>query len=246
MKAIKLLTLLLSLTFAFSSTQATISRVQLKTANTAAATASTLNLVFDTTPTAGNTIVLAIATGLGIQNVTGTNVEFTYIERVTTNSCIVTLAVGRVFGSASATVTVTTVTATAIAIAGAEYTGSGMLRVDKQTTSSGSSTAPNTGTTATTTNAKELWVGALAHRNQNGDTFTSPTNSFSIVGQTSTTLNTAGNDRTAGLFEQIVSSTGTANAGATVSVTNNWAGAAATLEETPTSTAQTRIPSIGN
>lgn len=251
MKAIKSLSLLLVLTLALSSTQAAITRVQSQTANTGATASNTnLNLVFGAAPTAGNIVVLAVAAGnvAGGCNVTGTNIEF-YVENVMgSGGCPIFLVIGRVFASASATITVNPSSGGAIAIAGAEYSGSGLLRLDKVQWAVGSSTSAASGATATTTTANELWVGALGHRNTNGSTFSAPTNSFSIVGQTNTTINTSNNDRSVALVERIVSSTGTANAGATISVTGNWGAFVATFEETPSTTtnAPTRIPSIGN
>jgi hypothetical protein len=107
----------------------------------------------------------------------------------------------------------------------AEYSGiatSGSL--DKHNNNNGSGTALDSGTTATTTQANELWLAVLANGNTN-NTFSSPTNGFTIED----TASSASQGPSQAFLDKIVSSTGAADAGCTGSATGNWAGAIGTF-----------------
>lgn len=205
-----------------------ISAVQNKTANTGAGTASTLNIVFDSTPTAGNVIFLSVGTNGNMPVITSGNIAWTQIGIVAANSVWGTLFIGRVYASASATVTVTIQSSTAISIAGEEWTGIGD-GIDRTVGAIGSSTTPASGATSTTTDANQLWVGALAARN--AVDFSLPTNSFNISAQTKTSLATT-SDRSVALLTRVVTGTGTPNAGATISTTGNWGATVAAFSAT--------------
>lgn len=215
-----------------------ITRVQSKTATSGGTNGTSLALTFDSTPTAGNTLVIAAAcTGttslLKMADQTGlTWLGFTG----PINNGTQMIFVGRVASSiASATVTLTSPASQALVLVGAEYHGTNM-RPDKAVSASGNSASPASGATETTSNANELWVGAISVRGTNANTIGTYTNSFTEVGQTNTTNGTTNNDRTVALTERIVTSTGTANSGATVT-SNFWVAVALTFEETPTAAA---------
>lgn len=209
-----------------------IASVQTATANTGASTATTLNIVFGAAPTAGNVLFIACATN-GNEPViaSGSGISWNQIPVVAGNTVWGTLLIGRVYSGASATVTVTIQSSTAISLAGAEYSGLSSV-LDRTIAAIGSSTTPASGATSTTTDASQLWVGALAARN--AVTFSSPTNSFAIAAQDKTALGTT-SDRSVALLTQIVSSTGTPNAGATIGTSGNWGAIAAAFPATATS-----------
>jgi hypothetical protein len=155
-----------------------------------------------------------------------------------TNTPMTALFVGRIFSGAGTTITVNTFATSAITAIGAEYIADNPIRLDRGAVSSGSSTAPSTGTTQTTSNANELVMAAFCHRTASAST----TGSFasfgtytevisSPTGGTSTTNNTAGADREVELLEKFVSSTGTQSSTVAVTGVNNWTGVIATFEE---------------
>jgi hypothetical protein len=204
-----------------------ITRVQSKTANTGGSLTFSSTLVFDASPAAGNILVIAIASLAAATPVIPTSANTTWVTMQANggSSTLCTLAIGFPRASAGATVTVLH-GGGGLALAGAEYAGLSPLSFDVLASAVGSSTSAASGSTPTTSVADELWIGAISARNT--PTFSSPTNSFGIVGQTVTSIGTT-NDRSVALLERIVTSTGTANAGATLSGTNNWAAIAATF-----------------
>lgn len=225
---------------ALQSAQAAITLVQSGTASNSVA-ATTLSITLGSTPTAGNIIVVAGASDTNSAAspfVSGTGIVWMANNTGGASSTSSLLAVGHVLSGASATITLTFGTSGGAAIAAAEY--SGVSAWFDQSASSGASTSTAaSGSTGTTSHANQLWVGALAGRfgtSASGGLWASPTNSFTIRGQAVSTTGTA-NDRMVALLERIVSSTGTANAGATMTVgtgTTVWAAQVLTLEAIPT------------
>lgn len=111
---------------------------------------------------------------------------------------------------ASNTIAITLVSANAAAYAAeayvSEYSGmaaSGFL--DRTASNQGTGFATDSGTTATTTQVNELWIASIVASAPQS----SPTNGFTLVHYTSTACDL-------GNFEKIVSTTGTANAGASM------------------------------
>lgn len=217
-----------------------INRVQSKTGTSGASSSvTTWSITFDSTPVAGNVIVAACA-AFGSASIPGTPGYFsqTGVEWMLTNpsvqaasNTLLFLAIGKVLSGAGSTLTITTLTAGGMSIAAAEYSGLD-TRFDRFMSAVGNSAAPASGATGTTSKGNQLWIGAISHRAANGGTFSSPTNSFSIVGQAKSSMNTT-SDRSVCLLERIVTSTGTANAGAAVSPTGVWAAQVLTLDALP-------------
>lgn len=229
MKA-KLFSLVCALLIPLSAFSA-ITRVQSISGTTGATAATTLVLVLPSTPTAGNVIILAVATNANTVTLPyGNNITWTNHLVHATNAVDSSLFIGRVFASASATITITSPQANPIAAVACEYSGTNII-ADRGSDNTGNSTSASTGTSATTSTANEMWIGALAHRSTGGSTYSAPSNSFAIVDQQTTTVNTTNTDRSVCFLELAVSSTGTASTGATVSVSNNWAGQTMTLRE---------------
>jgi hypothetical protein len=132
---------------------------------------------------------------------------------------------GVVGSGASATITITLAYyANAGGIADVcEYSGmltSGFL--DKTATNSGLSSSPDTGTTATTAQADELWIGCTGLNGSRSQS--TPTNGFTLLdGAVYSSCSCA-------YLEKIVSATGTANSGTTGSGSAYWAGCIATFK----------------
>jgi hypothetical protein len=212
-----------------------IARVQSGTANSAGSSVSTLNIVLGSTPTAGNIVVVVggIVGAFGSSGpvISATGIAFTILQCSAGSSVSGFIAVGRVHSGASATITITAGQAGGITIVAAEYSGAN-LHLDQNAITVGSGTSLASGATGTTEVADELWIGGLIARN--AVTFSSPTNSFSIVAQDKSALATT-SDRSVALLERIVTSTGTANAGATIGTSGIWIAGAITLHEVSSS-----------
>jgi hypothetical protein len=122
---------------------------------------------------------------------------------------------GVVGSGASANISIAySITGTIDAVICEYWGGASSVAVDKVSSgNSGVSTTVDSGTTGTTSTANEVWVGSLFSV---GGTvgWSSITNGFSLV-------NSVGY---LGYFENIVSSTGTADVSATVSISNPYAG----------------------
>lgn len=106
--------------------------------------------------------------------------------------------------------------------------------LDVTATNTGSGTTVSSGTTATTSQADQVWVGGFA--NVSNDTYSSPTNSFAIVGQDGSGGGPAGQRSQAAMLDRIVSDVGTASTGATLSGSNDWAGGVIALNGNPVPT----------
>jgi hypothetical protein len=120
-----------------------------------------------------------------------------------------------------------------------EYSGMGVTAgpVDKTTGNTGSSSSPSSGTTASTTTASEVWIAGFS-TGSGITSFSSPTNSFAILDQT-----TFGTGLRGGALESIVSSTGAASTGVT-SANAGWAGAIATFAAAGAASGSTSSPAV--
>ncbi len=213
-----------------------IALVQSKTAASGAGVAS-LNLVFDSAPTNGNTLVLSVATNAGVFIASTADIIWTGTSDTGASNTIVELWIGRVItASASATVTITVGTGGAsIAVAGAEFSGFTRSRIDKSVAATATSTAANSGNTATTSASSQLWVSGISARLTGGVTYSNAflggiaaTNLF----QNTTNLGTTA-DRSAAFLFRIVATTGVANANATLNSSGIWIERIITIEDTP-------------
>lgn len=209
-----------------------IARVQSKTATTAATPATSLNVVLDAAPTAGNIVVLSISSTALVTVPSGGLIEWLGISILSgTVARSGAMYVGKVLAGASATITITAPGgATTISAVAAEYSGASHA-VDRAKWATGNSTSLSSGASGTTSTADQLWIGGLTSSVTNGTTFTAIGGSFSLVAQVSSTLNTS-SDRTAGIIERIVTATGTATASATAG-SANWTAIVMTFPEIP-------------
>lgn len=205
---------------AFGGRNMAITFVQSKTGFTNSAT--TVDVIFDTTPTAGNIVVAAACTSGSMPHITGTAIDFWSVVRSANLATSASLSVGWVQASPAATITANINSAAPISMVIAEYTGIS-LSLDQAIGAIGSGTTPSSGASDTTTAVNELWLGAIGARNTGpGTLFSAPLNSFAIVDQTNTTSGGANADRAIVLLSRIVSATGTVTAACTSSGTN-WA-----------------------
>ena len=100
-----------------------------------------------------------------------------------------------------------------------EYSGTNTVPDVRRVGNTGNSTTLTTATTDTTTQANELIVAVAGQRgtfsSEQTSWASSPRNSFSIVSETSSFVNTTNNDRAVAFLERIVTSTGTFSTGMT-------------------------------
>ena len=209
-----------------------ITRVQGNARGTASS-GSTISVTMNSTPTNGDLLIATIGIRQGhpdisVSNISESGVIWTVQVREDDwydYSQISEIWAGVVGTSASASVTIN--------LSGSIYSGhyaiadiceySGLATsdfLDRNATSS-YSYPPTTGTTTTTTQANELWVGITISY---GDSQTSPTNGFTLLdGNYIYMISVA-------YLEKIVSSTGTANSG--TSTTGSGVGCIATFATT--------------
>lgn len=214
-----------------------ITQVQTKGATLSVA-ASTLSATMNSTPIAGNYLILSVSSTQGVYVSSTGNIVWLMLQGLqnATGPTFAFTFVGFVQPSPSATVTITSVGSggsQAMCFVVTEYSFTGGLLVPDQyiTTATGNGTTPASGASGTTQFANELWIGTLSARSTNGTTYSAPTNSFAITDQQKTTINSANVDRSVAQLERIVSATGTSNPGATSSPTGQWCAQTLTFYE---------------
>ena len=205
----------------------------------ATAVSNTYTIALDSTPVEGNIIILVhggydSGSNKVISSVVQTNVTWSQAKgnsqyRSSNGWYIdVEIWIGIVGASASKNIVVTT-TAITEYIAGdaCEYSGVKTISPLDKTASNGGQavTAADVGTTATTTQANELWIGAAAVGSSGGSdgNLSNPTNGFTLLD------GAMGYPLTVGYFEKIVTAKGTANTSATIAASNTYAGCIATF-----------------
>jgi len=215
-----------SLTVGQKVTVDPITRVQGNARGTS--TTSPIPVTMASTPTSGNVEVAVIAlhsyTSIlrTVTSITQTGVTWTYQIRQANGVLGVEIWFGVVGSGAS--------TSISISLSGTIYNGiadvceySGVATssfLDKTATNTGSSKSPDTGTTATTTQADELWIGGTL---LNTYAQTTPKNGFTLFDGVVYVYDSVA------YLEKIVSATGTANSGTTGSGGSPWSGCIATF-----------------
>lgn len=208
-----------------------ISRIQYKRGTD---TDTTVSLTLDSIPTNGNLLVAVVGTckenGYAtVTSISQTGVTWTqqraHGDSISIYYLYVEIWVGVVSsGSASKDITVNISDATFRGVIAdiCEYSGlltSGFL--DKTANDHGISNSSDTGTTATTSQDNELWIGGTCILNATQST---PTNGFTLLDGTKYITNSTG------YLEKIVSSTGEANSGTALSTSTLWIGCIATFK----------------
>lgn len=230
---------------------AVITRVQSAKGGATNATTTSFNITFGATPTPGNIIIACLSPkGSSIFfKVTATNITFfgNCDGFNATAGLSPMIYVGVVGSSPGSTIGFTNMQASSIAVraVAAEYSGLNAVRFDNPINgTNGNSGSPAT-PTLTTQDAEELIIAILTHRGtwatEQTGLYTSPTNSFSIVDQTSTNINTSNNDVAIAMLERITAAAVSGiTAGATIS-SAQWASDGQAFRIAPNATPSRRF-----
>lgn len=203
-----------------------ITRVQGNARGTASFT-DTINVTLSQAPANGN-LLIAVIGGISsdkiVSSISETGVTWTkQVSNLYASYYDVEIWAGVVGSDASANITVSCSGSENYWVADVcEYSGlltSGFL--DKTATNQGFSASPNTGTTATTTQNDELWIGGIINYGDSGQS--SPTNGFTLMD------GALFGQMELGYLEKIVSAIGEATTGVTI-VIQSWAGCIATFK----------------
>ncbi|MCX6876155.1 MAG: DUF6288 domain-containing protein [Verrucomicrobia bacterium] len=209
-------------------------RVQSKTGNTGPNASTTIPVTLSTAPANGNTLIAVIATrGSSAGRVTGitqTGATWSRAAQATNPNGTTTeiwQAPNILNAAAALTINQALLRSAAVVM---EYRGVlSASPLDQTSSATGNSTAALTGTTPSTTQANELWIGGMGYISST-PTLGTVLNSFTAVASAQSTHGTAANNAKGYALERIVSATGTAYSGGTLSTTAQWAGALATFK----------------
>jgi hypothetical protein len=188
-------------------------------------------------PINGNVNVAIIAcygaSGMKVSSIAQTGVTWTYQIKKTTTGMAVAIWFGVVGAGASKTITITLAVSAYNGAVGDVCEYSGVLTssfLDKTAINTGTGTTSDTGTTANTTQADELWIGAILsdYRAQSN-----PTQGFTLLDGAQIPGECSG-----GYLEKIVSAIGTANSGDTLTSSSVWLGCIATFKAAAGATAK--------
>lgn len=219
-----------------------ITRVQyVSNASTGSGTTSLTTTI--AAATSGNLLVALIATGATTSaGTTTTPTGFTAVLGPITNTSAVPAPVNLYLYYKVSTGGETSVVATNTVTSGVtcqvwEFSAStgwpaNPVDVSASSSNQAATTTPVTGTTATTAQAEELWIGSVSTNSGTAITYSLPTNGF-----TQETTAWAGaspffSPNTAGLYK-IVSATGTASSGVTSSISKGFGGFVVAFKDNP-------------
>ena len=208
-------------------------RVRVASGDTGINAASSIAVNMGVAPANGNTLVAVIATrGTSTGRVTGitqTGATWTRVSQGSNAGGSTTeIWISSNVSGAAANLTINQATLRSAAVV-VEY--SGILSaspLDKAANANGNSVSPSTGTTASTVQANELWIGGMGLVNS-GYTVTSPTNSFVSIASAQSISTTASNNAKIYALERVATTIGTASTVGTTT-TSQWSGAIATLK----------------
>ena len=199
-------------------------------------TSSTISVSLSNTPASGDVLIATIgtyrtisSTPRTVSSITETGVTWTRQTSQTDTSGNdardVEIWLGTVGSGASTSISISLSGAPAAAVADVcEYSGiAASSSLDKTAGTYGQSTSTNTGTTSTTAQNSELWIGGIIVEGNNAQT--TPTNGFTV--RDGAVYNSA---MSLAYLEKIVSATGTANSGTTISTSQYWTGCIATFK----------------
>ncbi len=198
---------------------------------------STVNSFGVTVPAAanGNTLIAVIATrgtsANRVSSITQTGATWTRASQ-TNNTSGSTTEIWYAPNVASAGTTVTINLAASLRAAAVVMEYQGVLSVspvDQTAGNSGSGTSATTGTTVATTQQNELWIGGVGLVSST-ISLSGIQNSFTAVTNAASTSSTAGNNARVYALERIVTATGAASSGGTVSSSSSWSGTIATFK----------------
>ena len=211
----------------------TPARVQSATGSTGASAATTFNVDLAASPQAGNTLVAVIATRGTSANrvaaISGGGVSWSRVAQASNaggSTTEIWQGPNVSGGTTGITITQASLVSAAVVI---EY--SGLLSaspLDQIASAAASSNAAVTGTTPVTTQANELWIGGIGIADGRRTLNAPYGNDFTVVAAPKSGAGNA--DSMVYALEKIVSSTGAAGSGGTVSSSDAWSGALATFK----------------
>ncbi len=214
-------------------------RVQSAKGNTGTNAATTISVNMGATPVAGNTLVAVISTrGTSaniVSSITQTGVpNGTWMRASQANNTSMTTEIWYAPNVPSGAGTAVTINQTSFLSAAVVMEYSGVLVANTLDqiapgNSVATSAAAVTGTTATTSQANELWIGGIGFADST-PTLGTILNSFAAVDNAVTTNATTTSNARVYALERIVSSTGTASSGGTISASTQWTGTIATFK----------------
>lgn len=199
-----------------------ISFVQSATGFTASGSSFTITL--SSTPVNGNTIIVSAVTTGTISSISQTGVTWTKDVAQTPGGTDEEFWHGNVGASPGSVITVNLSGGTIGSGIAWEFSGLTSSPYDIAANNTGTSTAPDSGTTGTTSQAVELYL-AFWSQSGTGQTFSSATNSFTGLVQSTNT----GHHVFGGAYK-IVGATGTADSAVTSSASAVWWGSIATYK----------------
>ncbi|MCW4048046.1 MAG: hypothetical protein NWE99_10900 [Candidatus Bathyarchaeota archaeon] len=205
-----------------------ITRVQ-GNARGVANSGNSVSITMSSAPTQGNVLVLTFGLSEGsnyptnkVSNITQSGVSWSLVVAKTISGQMDgEIWLGTVGANASPNITVNLDSAIEVGAVADVCEYSGVAIVDKTASANGSDHNPKTGTTETTTQAEELWIGCISTYG----TQTNPENGFTLLDGAQ-----YGNYMSLGFLEKIVSATGQAQSGViTNDIWTDWSGCIATF-----------------
>ncbi len=201
-----------------------IARVQSVSQTTAAgAAAVSLSLTLGAATTAGNVVMVAVnSTSVGQVKVTSAHGRFSDITPQGINTSGTANQVRIFYGimtGADTVITIGFIASSRAAAVAAEYSGSHIAQSDIPTNVQSSTATPNTAA-ITNSNANSLYVAALGQKGMNVATTnnawcSAPTNSFNIVDQNTTSVNSGNADFSVAYLDSIVTTSSARNVAVT-------------------------------
>jgi hypothetical protein len=227
-----------------SSTAGTPAHQKQATGAVGSSAAGSFTVTLPSAPTNGNTLVAVIATrGAAPNQVTSvTNANVTTWKRAAqaANPNDTTTEIWYApIGVANAGDTVTINQAASLFSAAVVMEYSGVLTaspLDRMASATGNSAVAVTGTTVTTAQPNEVWIGGIGFTNS-GYTLGTLLNGFTSPANAASGCGTPANDAQVYALEYPASATGNASSGGTISTLSSWSGAMATFLPTPILTA---------
>ena len=228
---------------------ATPARVQHATGSTGSTASTTFNANLATAPLTGNTLVAVISTrgtsANRVSAISGGGATWSRVSQGTnTGGATTEIWIGPNVATGTTGITITQASLVSAAVV-IEY--SGILSdnpLDQIASATATGTAALTGTTPVTTQANELWIGGIGIADGRR-TLNAPYGSgFAVVALPKS--GTAAGDATIYALEKMVSTTGAAGSGGTVSASDAWSGAIATFKAASTDTLALSGAAAGN
>ncbi|MCX6879552.1 MAG: DUF2341 domain-containing protein [Verrucomicrobia bacterium] len=213
-------------------------RARSATGNTGTNATTSFTVNMGAAPANGNTMVAVISTrGTSSGRVTGiTQTGATWTRAAQTLGTAGTTTEIWVAPDVSGAAAIVSITQANLRSAAVVMEYGGVLAVsplDQSANATGNSAAAVTGTTPTTTQADELWIGGigLVH---GGYTLGTPNNSFATVSSSQSTHSLVSINAKVYALERMVTASATANSGGTLSTPSQWSGAIATFRAAST------------